>query len=272
MDDKFLKQLVEICKKAGQYIREEQEVFDRSKVTEKVRFSDLVSYVDKTAEQMLVEDLQKLLPESGILAEEGSLKEGKLQWVIDPLDGTTNFVHGVPVYCVSVGLKENDQIICGVVYEIARDECFYARSGGGAYLNGGKIRVSNESRLSGSLLATGYPYYEFEKLDSYLSIMQSLMQQTQGLRRMGSAAADLAYTACGRFEAFFEYNLKPWDIAAGIILVKEAGGTVTDLSGVMTSYPGKKLSPQELFTQILLRKSVKGGTLRLVILSSQFCM
>lgn len=232
IDKKFLLSLCDICREAGDYIRQEGKNFDTKVVEEKKRFSDLVSYVDKNTEILLVDKLRNLLPGSSILAEEGTHEGGgSYRWIIDPLDGTTNFVHGLPVYSVSVALEKNGDILAGVVYEINRDECFYAGKNLGAFLNGSAIYVSNEKNLSGSLLATGFPYYEFDKLNIYMEILKNFMRSTQGIRRVGSAAVDLAYTACGRFEGFFEYNLKPWDIAAGALLVMEAGGKVTNFKG-----------------------------------------
>ncbi|NQZ79226.1 MAG: inositol monophosphatase, partial [Ekhidna sp.] len=152
-------------------------------------------------------------------------------WIIDPLDGTTNFVHGIPNYCVSIGLMHAGEIVSGVVYEVANDECFYASKGNGAFLNGSAIKIREDKEIRNCVLATGFPYYNFERLEEYLKILNQLMKDTQGLRRMGSAAADMAYVACGRYGGYFEYNLNSYDIAAGVILVKEAGGSVTDFSG-----------------------------------------
>ena len=194
--------------------------------------NDLVSYVDKQAEKILVEGCRRILPEAGFITEEGtdSTKAERYNWIIDPLDGTTNFIHGLPAYAVSVGLAEYDVPVMGVVYEINRDEMFHALRGTGAFCNDNPIHVSAVDDLSGSLLATGFPYYEFSQMNKYLKILNEFMQKTHGIRRVGSAAVDLAYTACGRFEGFFEYNLNSWDVAAGIVLVQEAGGIITDFS------------------------------------------
>lgn len=213
----------------GDFIRKESEDFSKSDIEHK-GFNDLVSYVDKEAEKKLVEGCASILPEAGFIAEEGtSDKTGETyNWVIDPLDGTTNFTHGLPVYSISLALMKQDRIIMGIVYEICRDECFYAIEGSQAFMNEQPIRVSSVEKLNGSLLATGFPYYEFDKMQKYLSILNDFMQSTHGLRRMGSAAVDLAYVACGRFEGFFEYNLNAWDVAAGAFIVQQAGGKVTD--------------------------------------------
>ncbi|TPE45524.1 inositol monophosphatase family protein [Pontibacter mangrovi] len=217
-----------LCRNVGAFIQKESESFDSSKV-EKKGFNDLVSYVDKEAEQKLVEGLRKLLPEAGFIAEEGtdSTKGERFNWVVDPLDGTTNFTHGLPAYCVSVGLLDGDEVVLGTVYDPNRDECFWAYKGGGAYCNDTPIHVSGAPALKDSLIATGFPYYDFGLTQQYLQVLGAFMSRSHGVRRMGSAAIDLAYVACGRFEGFFEYNLKPWDVAGGAILVQEAGGRLS---------------------------------------------
>ncbi|MDF2454227.1 MAG: suhB [Cytophagaceae bacterium] len=194
--------------------------------------NDLVSYVDKQTEELLINDLSKLLPEASILAEEGGMKDNKtLQWVIDPLDGTTNYLHRLPVFSISIALRENGKEIAGLVHEANKNECFYAWENGGAYCNDEKIKVSSADTLSRSLIATGFPYSLLDKTDAYFEIMKELLLKSHGLRRFGSAAVDLCYTACGRFEGYFEFNLKDWDVAAGALIVKEAGGKVSDFSG-----------------------------------------
>jgi len=219
---------ITITKRAGAFIREEATKFERAAVEHK-GFNDLVSYVDKQAEKILVEGLSDLLPESGFIAEEGtSTKKGELyNWIIDPLDGTTNFIHGIPTYSVSVALQRNQETILGIVYEINRDECFYATAHGKAFLNGNILQIDQNIKLAESLIATGFPYNNFDKVDGYLAILKEVMQHSHGLRRIGSAAVDLAYVACGRFEGFFEYNLNAWDVAAGAFIVQQSGGTVS---------------------------------------------
>ena len=227
-----LKQLTDdvslLCGEVAEFIRTEAARFTEASVESK-SLNNLVSYVDKTAETLLVEGLGKLVPAAGFIAEEGTgeRKEG-LNWIIDPLDGTTNFVHGVPCYCISIGLADGSDMLVGVVLEVTRNECFSAWKGGGAWLNGMAIRVSQRRRLQDSLLATGFPYDDFGREEQYMDLLRALMHKSRGIRRLGSAAADLAYVACGRFEAFYEYGLNPWDVAAGALLVREAGGTVTD--------------------------------------------
>jgi len=197
--------------------------------------NDLVSFVDQQAELKLKEGLSAIFPAAQFIAEESDaiydeVGEG-YYWVIDPLDGTTNFLHGLPIYAVSVGLIHHKQPILGMIYEPNQDEMFYASKGNGAFLNDKPIRVSSAETLASSLLATGFPYYDFSYQDRYLELLKELMQKSHGLRRMGAASIDLAYTACGRFEGFFEANLKPWDVAAGKIIIEEAGGRVTNFRG-----------------------------------------
>ena len=225
----LLNNTISLSKQVAAFIKHEQEQFKASSIEYK-GLNDLVSFVDKEAERKLVSGLAELLPEAGFIAEEGtsSVKGDRYNWVIDPLDGTTNFIHGLPVFAISIALMDGDTVILGVVLEINRNECFYAIKGGKAFCNGQQIKVSDAPALKDSLLATGFPYYNFNKMENYLAILKDYMQKTHGLRRMGSAAVDLAYVACDRFEAFFEYNLKPWDVAAGTLIVQEAGGRVTD--------------------------------------------
>jgi myo-inositol-1(or 4)-monophosphatase len=219
----------ELARKVGFFIAQQGLVFERKHI-EKKGLNDLVSYVDKEAEKQLVEGLHKILPEAAFITEENPeshrFSEKEFHWVIDPLDGTTNFIHGLPVFAISIGLMQKKEVVLACVYEINRKECFYASKGGGAFCNAVKIKVSDATKLGDALLATGFPYHFFEKNHQYLQILNALMRKSQGLRRMGSAAVDLAYTACGRFEGFFEFNLKPWDVAAGSLLVTEAGGKV----------------------------------------------
>lgn len=196
--------------------------------------NQLVSFVDQQSEQKLIEAFQLLIPESTFIGEESSPENRKLEkltWVIDPLDGTTNFLHGLPVFSISVALFYQNEPVVAVIHCPALNETFSASVGKGATLNGDKIQVAQHEQLSDTLLATGFPYYKFDQLDGYLELLKECMQSTRGLRRMGSAAIDLAYVACGRFDAFFEMNLSPWDVAAGILMVREAGGKVTDFRG-----------------------------------------
>lgn len=224
--------VIAITRLTGNFIRKEAMGFDANAIEYK-GLNDLVSYVDKNAEKQLVRNLSKLLPDSGFITEEDTINTlGKTYtWIIDPLDGTTNFIHGIPTYAISIALYQEDQPVIGVVYEINRGEMFSTYKGGAAYLNNKEIRVSTNSNLSQSLLATGFPYYQFDKQTQYIQLFTEMMQKCHGLRRIGSAAVDLAYVACGRFDAYFEYNLNPYDVAAGAYLVQQAGGSVMNFSG-----------------------------------------
>lgn len=195
--------------------------------------NDLVSYVDKTAEKQLVRNLYKVLPEAGFTTEEETVntKGAVYNWIIDPLDGTTNFIHGIPTYSISIALYEDNHPVIGVVYEINRGEMFYTFKGGSAYLNNKPIMVSSRTKLADCLLATGFPYYNFDKQAQYMELFAEMMRKCHGLRRIGSAAVDLAYVACGRFDAYFEYNLNSWDVAAGAYLVQQAGGQIMNFGG-----------------------------------------
>jgi myo-inositol-1(or 4)-monophosphatase len=238
--------IVEECAKAaretGNFIMNESEGFDIN-LTENKGLNDFVSYVDRNSEKMLVERLSRILPEAGFNTEEGTtLKKGsRYCWVIDPLDGTTNFLHGVHPFAISIGLTEYDEVIAGVVCEVSGNEVFTARKNGGAWLNGRRIYVSAGKKLSDSLVATGFPYSNFEHLDSYMKCLAYFCRHTHGIRRLGSASIDLAYVACGRFEAFYEYGLHPWDIAAGMLLVREAGGQTSDFSGNERNLSGSEI-------------------------------
>lgn len=224
--------VISIVRLTGNFIRKESMQFDASKIEYK-GLNDMVSYVDKTAELKLVQNLEKLIPDAGFITEEKTInRTGKIfTWIIDPLDGTTNFIHGIPAYGISVALYAEGKPVLGVVYELNRGEMFYAYEGGNAFLNKKPIAVSVNPDLKSSLLATGFPYYQFEKQDKYLKLLAEMMQQSHGVRRIGAAAIDLVYTACGRFDAFFEYNLQQWDFAAGCYIVQQAGGEVFDFSG-----------------------------------------
>jgi myo-inositol-1(or 4)-monophosphatase len=230
--DQITNKVVVIAKQAAEFIRQQRKIFDPAKIEYK-GLNDLVSYVDKTAEEMIVKGLESILPEAGFVTEEKtSTKTGeRYNWIIDPLDGTTNFIHGMPIYSVSIALKEFDDLVVGVVYEINQDECFYAWKNSAAYLNGQQIKVSGAPVVGESLLATGFPYTNFNKQPAFLELFAELMRTTHGIRRLGSAATDLVYTACGRLDGYYEYNLQPWDVAAGILILRQAGGDVINFKG-----------------------------------------
>ncbi|MCX9156527.1 inositol monophosphatase [Niveibacterium sp. 24ML] len=194
--------------------------------------NEFVTEVDRAAEQTIIETIREAYPDHAILAEEsGSLGDSEHQWIIDPLDGTTNFIHGFPQYAVSIAYAQAGVVHHGVVYDPTRNELFTASRGRGAFLNDRRIRVSKRIRLSDSLVGTGFPYRSFAHADAYIKIFRELTEKTAGLRRPGSASLDLAYVACGRFDAFFEIGLAPWDFAAAALMVQEAGGLVSDFAG-----------------------------------------
>ncbi len=221
-----------IAEDAADFIRRELGRVSRADIETK-SLNSLVSYVDKTAEEILVRQLGTLLPEAAFLTEEGTVAQGEApwRWIIDPLDGTTNFLHQLPGFAVSIGLQHGTELVAGVVLEVTRKECFHAWRHGGAYLNGQPIRVSGTELLADALVATGFPYRDFDRLAPYFRAMDTFVRRSRGLRRLGASAVDLAYLACGRFDAFFEYGLSPWDVAAGIVIVREAGGRVSDFRG-----------------------------------------
>lgn len=226
--------VIGVCQEVGEFIYTEGSNFDLKRIEQKDGFANLVSYVDKEAERRLVKAFHEILPEAGFITEEGTVEQSKsneYNWIIDPLDGTTNFLHGLPIYAISVGLTRRDKPILGVVYHIVRKECFHAIEDGNAYCNDKIIHVSAVPTLQESLLATGFPYYHFDKRDKYLDIIKEFLEHSHGIRRLGSAAIDLAYVACGRIEGYFEYNLNAWDVAGGVIIVRQAGGIVTDFKG-----------------------------------------
>ncbi len=234
--------VVEIARSAGAYIVKEAPKLSEGDIEHK-GIHNFVTHVDKNAEKQIVDALKEIIPHAGFIAEEGTMAEddSSIKWIVDPLDGTTNFIHGLPCFSVSIALMKNNEVILGVVYEANQEECFYAWKGGGAWLNGKPIRVSTASSLNDSLLATGFPYYDYSRLDSYMDLFTWCLRNTHGVRRIGSAAVDLAYVACGRFEGFFEYSLSPWDVAAGALLVQEAGGMVCDFSGKNHYIFGKEI-------------------------------
>lgn len=193
-------------------------------------FNDYVSEVDRAAEEEIIEVLHHGYPDHGILAEEsGEQSGGDYQWIIDPLDGTTNFLHGFPQFAVSIALRHKDRLEQAVVFDPLRDELFTASAGGGAHLNSRRIRVSRARKLDQALLGTGFPFRSMQHLESALRTLKELLPRTSGVRRPGAAALDLAYVACGRLDGFWETGLKPWDLAAGCLLIRESGGLVSDL-------------------------------------------
>jgi len=197
------------------------------------RMNDFVTRVDHAAEEAIIEIVRKSYPDHAVLAEESGAAEGRAeyQWIIDPLDGTTNFIHGFPQYCVSIAIRHRDALAHGVIYDPVRNELFTASRGRGAYLNDRRMRVSKCLRLADALVGTGFPFREMSRINLYVQQLRNLMAKSAGLRRAGAAALDLAYVACGRLDAFWELGLSPWDMAAGALMIQEAGGLVGDLRG-----------------------------------------
>jgi len=220
------------------------------------RANDYVTEIDKAAEAAIIETIRKAYPDHGILAEEsGAIAAEHMEhrWIIDPLDGTTNFIHGFPQYCVSIALEHKGALEHGLVYDPIRDELFTASRGRGAFLNDRRIRVTRCARLGEALVGTGFPFKELGRMDLYLRQLRAMMEKTSGVRRAGAAALDLAYVACGRLDAFWELGLSPWDMAAGALLIQEAGGLVGDLQGEQTYMDSGDVcaAAPKLFPQLL---------------------
>ena len=230
--ESILHEVIKIAKRAGDYIRHESLRFDSKNIEEK-GINNLVSYVDKEAEKMIVQTLKFTLKEAGFITEEGTetVKGNEYNWVIDPLDGTTNFMHGLPPYSVSIALLRDNEPLVGVVYEINCDLCFYAWKDGKAYCNQEEINVSSVSKFESGLYITGFPYDLFDEVSHFTKLFEHFMRKTHGIRRLGSAAIDLAYVAAGKSDGFFQKGLNIWDVAAGALIVRQAGGIVTDFSG-----------------------------------------
>lgn len=227
--------MIKAARRASQIINRASLDIEHLHIASKAQ-NDFVTEVDKTAEAAIVSILREAYPDYGILAEENGRIAGQgagndYQWIIDPLDGTTNFIHGFPQYSVSIALAYKGQVTQAVIYDTTRNEMFTASKGNGAFLNERRIRVSKCAKLSGALLGTGFPFRLFEHIDTYLKLFKDFTQHSAGIRRAGSAALDLAYVACGRLDGFWEIGLMPWDMAAGTLLISEAGGLVGDLSG-----------------------------------------
>ena len=225
---------VKAARAAGSIINRAALDIESVRVSQK-NANDFVTEVDHAAEQVIIETLLTAYPGHGIWAEESGsehgAKDSEFVWIIDPLDGTTNFIHGLPVYCVSIALAVKGKVEQAVVYDPTRNDLFTATKGRGAYLNDRRLRVSKRLRLSESLISTGFPFRPGDNFESYLAMMGEVMQRTAGLRRPGAAALDLAYVAAGYTEGFFELGLQPWDVAAGSLLVTEAGGLVGNFTG-----------------------------------------
>ncbi len=227
----MLNTAVKAARRAGNLINRASLDLDQVKVGVKQQ-NDFVTEVDRAAETTIIETLREVYPSHAILAEEsGDSGSSEYQWVIDPLDGTTNFIHGFPQYAVSIALLHKGVPTHAVVYDPNRNELFTASKGAGAFLNDKRIRVSKRTKLDEALIGTGFPYRMFDHVDAYLGIFREITRRSAGVRRPGAASLDLAWLAAGRLDGFWEFGLSPWDIAAGVLLIQEAGGLVSDLAG-----------------------------------------
>ncbi len=225
-------QVVDLARSTGEYIYNERSNIEVVPTESKGR-NDFVTHFDKLAEQILVDGLRMILPESGFITEENTAVSNgeELTWIIDPIDGTTNFIHGLAPYCISIALKRDQEVVLGVIYELANKEAFYAWEGSKSYLNGSSISVSAANNVADSLVATGFSLGDYENSLHFYNTLLYFSKNTHGLRRSGSAAANLAYVACGRLDGFYKLRLKAWDVAAGVLIIKQAGGKVSDFSG-----------------------------------------
>ena len=250
---------VEAAWQAAQLIRTHAGRLSETDIQEK-GVHDLVTTVDEASQALITRMLREVFPDYAVLAEEGAEDEmiagvaDGYRWIIDPIDGTTNFAHGVPPYAVSIALQREAEVVVGVVLDVATGDLFTAIRGRGTYRNGALVRVSRRPALGVGLLATGFPYRAYDHLDSYLAVFRRFVQQARGVRRLGSAAIDLAYVACGRFDGFYETGLNAWDVAAGVLLVEEAGGRVTDYHDA----PNPLFAKQILASNGLIHASMLG--------------
>lgn len=226
----YLETAMDLCRAAGDILNY---YAGREKLVEFKGQANLVTIADKESEELIIGGILSRYPSHSILAEEsGTTQPGaRVKWIIDPLDGTTNFAHGYPFYCVSIAVEENDEVICGAVYDPVREEMFTAAREAGAYRNGELLQVSGVDRLSQALLITGFPYNFRERVDTVINQFRKFLVASQAVRRGGSAALDLCYVAAGRLDGFWELHLQPWDTAAGRVILEEAGGRVTDFKG-----------------------------------------
>ncbi len=248
----YLNIAMQAARDAGRIILRYSNRLDAIAVETKER-NDFVSEVDRAAEQSIIQRIRRAYPRHAILAEEsGHRGDGEFEWIVDPLDGTTNYLHGIPHCAVSIALRHRNELKVGVVYDPFKEELFCAARGEGATLNNRRIRVSRRRSLSGALLGTGIPFRPHQNLDRYLETLKALIPDTAGVRRAGSAALDLAYVAAGRFDGFWEFQLRPWDMAAGVVLIREAGGMVGDLTGGGTYMQSGDIlaAPPKVFQQM----------------------
>jgi len=249
----MINDIIEISKKAGSIIKEG---FGTTfKIEYKTNESNLVTEIDKASEELIINFIKEKFPSHSILAEEGGdvIKNSEYLWVVDPLDGTTNFAHGLPIFSVSIGVQKNGETIAGVVYDVMRDIVYSAEKGSGAFASSEQINVSNANKLEHSLLVTGFPYNVAENPESAFERFITLTKKARGIRRLGSAAIDFCYLASGVFDGFWEVHLHPWDICAGKLIAEEAGGIVTDFEGNSIDIFSKKIlcSNKQIHKQII---------------------
>ncbi len=252
----IIRRVEQIVRSTGSFIRSELGKVNAEEVETKA-LNSLVSYVDKQAETMLVSQLSELITNAGFVTEEDTPDDTSKDsiWIIDPLDGTTNFLRQIPHFSVSVALQGGGEIQLGFVYNVMLDELFSAGKDHGAFLNGRRISVSSTQVFAETMIATGFPYENRETLP-FVAILQEVMLKCRGIRRLGSAALDLAFVACGRFDAYYECCLNPWDVAAGILIVQEAGGRVSDFNGGTNIYSGKEIVASNLHINEELQKII----------------
>lgn len=223
--------VAELSMETGQFIVQERKKMTAGDIEVK-GLHNFVTDIDKRTEELLVKGLTTIFPNAGFIAEEGTgSKNDRYNWIIDPIDGTTNFIHGAPPYAISIALMDEKEVLVGVIYELTLIECFTAWKGGGAYINNNPIKVSKAKKVDDALIATGFPYTDYDRMEAFMETISHFMKHSHGIRRLGSAAADLAYVACGRYDAFYEYGLSPWDVAAGVLIIQEAGGRLSDFDG-----------------------------------------
>ena len=241
------------ARKAGQMIYRAMDNMDSVKVSEKGH-NDFVSNIDKRSEMIIIETIQEAYPDHAILAEESGEHDGSdTVWIIDPLDGTNNFLYGIPQFAISIAVKENNRVQHGLVFDPVKNELFTASRGAGATLNGNRIRVNQTKHLSSSLLGTGFPYRERDDIDKYMAIFTDFMKQCRDIRRPVAASLDLAYVAAGRYDGFYEFGLSAWDVAAGALIVEDAGGIVDDVTGKQAYLETGNIvaAPPKLFKEMI---------------------
>ena len=250
---------ISIATQAGKILRENIGKITADDVEDKRPF-DYVTEIDKACEQLIINSIKEHFPAHEILAEESGKTEheDRYRWIIDPLDGTTNFIHGYPHSSISIALQKEDKMILGVVYDPYSDELYYAEKGNGAYCNQKRIFVSRQANVNSCLIATGFPFKSRHLLDQYWRVLSEIFMEVSGIRRTGSAALDLAYVACGRFDGFWELKLSPWDIAAGAIIIEEAGGKITDFEGKNNhTWTGDVIASNAIIHDFLMSKVQK---------------